>query len=61
MHPSDDRFQELPRQSVADRIAAELRRLIAVGELGPGERLPGERQLAEMMNVSRVWQVRCTT
>lgn len=54
MHPSDERFQELPRQRVADRIAAELKRLIAVGELGPGERLPGERQLAEMMNVSRV-------
>lgn len=54
MQPSDERFQELPRQRVADRIAAELRRLIAVGELGPGERLPGERQLAEMMNVSRV-------
>lgn len=54
MQPSDNRFQELPRQRVADRIAAELMRLIARGELAPGERLPGERQLAEMMNVSRV-------
>lgn len=54
MHSADVRFQELPRQRVADRIAAELMRLIARGELAPGERLPGERQLAEMMNVSRV-------
>lgn len=51
---SDPRFHIIPRERVADRVAHELLRLIAVGELVPGERLPGERQLADMMNVSRV-------
>ncbi len=51
---SDPRFQEIPRERIADRVAQELLRLIAAGDLAPGERLPGERQLAEMMNVSRV-------
>jgi DNA-binding FadR family transcriptional regulator len=50
----DARFQEIPRERVADRVAQELMKLIATGKLMPGERLPGERQLAEMMNVSRV-------
>ena len=50
----DPRFQEIPRERVADRIANELLRLITSGELAPGERLPGERQLADMMGVSRV-------
>ncbi len=50
----DVRFQEIPRERVADRVAQELMKLIATGKLMPGERLPGERQLAEMMNVSRV-------
>ncbi len=51
---NDARFQEIPRERVADRVAQELMKLIATGKLMPGERLPGERQLAEMMNVSRV-------
>lgn len=50
----DPRFNEIPRERVADRVAQELLRLIASGSLVPGERLPGERQLAQMMNVSRV-------
>ena len=51
---SDPRFHEIPRERVADRVAQELLRLIAAGKLAPGERLPGERHLAEMMHVSRV-------
>ncbi len=50
----DPRFHEIPRERVADRVAQELLRMIASGSLVPGERLPGERQLAQMMNVSRV-------
>src|SRR3546814_4707795 len=50
----DRRFQEIPRERGADRIASELLRLLSSGELAPGERLPGERQLADMMGVSRV-------
>jgi GntR family transcriptional regulator, transcriptional repressor for pyruvate dehydrogenase complex len=40
----------LVSERVADRILAR----IASGEWGPGHRLPGERQLAEDMKVSRV-------
>lgn len=41
-------------QSVADWVADELKRHIASGELAPGDRLPGERQLSDAMSVSRV-------
>lgn len=51
---SDSRFREIPRERVSERVAQELMGLIAAGTLTPGERLPGERSLAEMMNVSRV-------
>lgn len=39
---------------LSERVAGHLRRLIDEGVLGPGERLPGERQLAEALKVSRV-------
>lgn len=51
---SDNRFGRINRERIADRVAHELQRLIACGDLSPGERLPGERQLAAMMDVSRV-------
>ncbi|MEM7442513.1 MAG: FadR/GntR family transcriptional regulator [Pseudomonadota bacterium] len=38
----------------ADRVAQTVTEMIADGTLSPGERLPGERQLAEEMGVSRV-------
>lgn len=50
----DPRFREIARERVSERVAQEIMKLIAAGTLAPGERLPGERQLAEMMNVSRV-------
>jgi DNA-binding FadR family transcriptional regulator len=50
----DPRFREIERERVSDRVAQEIMKMIAAGTLAPGERLPGERQLAEMMNVSRV-------
>ena len=45
----------LPRRrpAVGVEIAAHLERLIAVGELAPGARLPAERELAERLTVSR--------
>ena len=44
--PSDQRD---PGQSVAQWVADELKRYIASGELAPGDRLPGERQLSETL------------
>lgn len=38
---------------VAERVAAELRREIAIGNLRPGDRLHPERQLQEQFNISR--------
>jgi GntR family transcriptional regulator len=36
-----------------DQVAAELRRAIAEGEAGPGERLPPARDLAAVLGVNR--------
>ncbi len=40
--------------SLPDRLSVDLERLILDGKLEPGERLPPERELAEMLSVSRV-------
>lgn len=50
---ADSRFRRIARTSVADRVADELLQLIALRRLGPDEFLPGERQLARLMGVSR--------
>jgi DNA-binding FadR family transcriptional regulator len=50
---SDGRFRPVARSRVADRVAEQLLQLIAERRLGPGETLPGERQLAQLMGVSR--------
>jgi DNA-binding FadR family transcriptional regulator len=42
-----------PRIKVAERVAAELRREIALGNLRPGDRLHSERQLQEQFEISR--------
>jgi GntR family transcriptional repressor for pyruvate dehydrogenase complex len=41
-----------PRTSV-DEVLTRLKNMVHVGELGPGDRLPPERQLCEMLQVSR--------
>lgn len=41
-----------PRSTVED-VHTKLRNMIHVGELGPGDRLPPERRLCEMLEVSR--------
>jgi DNA-binding FadR family transcriptional regulator len=43
----------LRARSVSVRIAAHLERLITLGELNPGDRLPAERDLAADLQVSR--------
>lgn len=42
------------REKISDRVAAEILKLIAAGDISPGENLPAERKLAEQLNVSRV-------
>lgn len=51
MSPQDEGAD---KQRVSDRVAAEVLRRISSGQLVAGEKLPGERVLAEEMNVSRV-------
>lgn len=41
-------------ERISDRVSEKILAMIAKGELTPGQRLPGERQLAEQMGVSRV-------
>ncbi|MES2986374.1 MAG: GntR family transcriptional regulator [Pseudomonadota bacterium] len=43
----------VPRIKAAERVAAELRREIATGNLRPGDRLHSERQLQEQFEISR--------
>jgi GntR family transcriptional regulator, transcriptional repressor for pyruvate dehydrogenase complex len=50
----DPSFRRITPQRVAERVADEISRLIATGRLIPGQRLPGERDLALRMGVSRV-------
>ncbi len=46
-------FELLRLQTAPEQIADRLLAAIAVGVLYPGEKLPGERELAERLNVSR--------
>lgn len=43
-----------PTRRISDWVAEQLLDRIGRGELVPGQRLPGERQLAEQLHVSRV-------
>ena len=54
MTQSDPAFRRIAPKRVSDRVAEEVTRLIASGELVPGQRLPGEREVAARMGVSRV-------
>lgn len=47
-------IQPITHENLGDRVAAEVLRLIASGEFAPGDRVPAERRLAEMLGVSRV-------
>jgi GntR family transcriptional regulator len=45
-----DRAEDLP---LHDQVAAEIRRAIAEGEAGPGERLPLAKDLAAVLGVNK--------
>lgn len=42
------------RESIADRVAADILKMMATGDISAGDRLPSERRLAEDLGVSRV-------
>ena len=45
--------EPLRRQSVVHLAIEQIRRMISSGALSPGQRLPAERELAELFGVSR--------
>ena len=46
-------FQNISRDSTSEIIIQQIKRQIASGELHPGEKLPPERKLVELLGVSR--------
>jgi GntR family transcriptional regulator, transcriptional repressor for pyruvate dehydrogenase complex len=46
-------IRQIRKKSIAEEIISEIRSLIDAGHLIPGGKLPGERELSKMMNVSR--------
>lgn len=46
-------FTPIRPRRIAEEIIEQIKELIARGELGPGERIPSERDLASLLGVSR--------
>jgi GntR family transcriptional repressor for pyruvate dehydrogenase complex len=46
-------FRAIKRETVCNKIVAQFKRKIKNGDLQPGEKLPGERDLAQMFDVGR--------
>jgi len=46
-------FKEVHVEKITDKIFDQLEKLIKEGKLGPGNRLPSERQLIDMLGVGR--------
>ncbi len=49
----NDLFRKIPQKKVSDRVFDQIRELITSGKLAPGERLPPERELTGLLDVSR--------
>jgi len=49
----EDDADDSKNPNIADTVFADLRRQILKGELGPGQRLTGERELAQKYNTNR--------
>ncbi|MDA8414531.1 MAG: GntR family transcriptional regulator, partial [Desulfobacteraceae bacterium] len=47
------KFQPIKPKKVSSQIADQIRSSILSGEFAPGDKLPPERELAEMFSVSR--------
>lgn len=50
---AEDRIKPVAPRTIADQVADQLRDLIGSGEFKPGDRIPGERDLALKMGVGR--------
>ncbi len=48
-----DRFSEIKVETPVDKIIRQIRNLITIGELSPGDKLPPERKLSEKFGVGR--------
>lgn len=46
-------FEEIKVEKVSDKISEQMIKLIVDGKLTPGDKLPGERQLIELLGVGR--------
>jgi GntR family transcriptional repressor for pyruvate dehydrogenase complex len=46
-------FEKIAQKKVSDRVFDQVRNLITSGQLRPGDRLPAERELTALLNVSR--------
>lgn len=46
-------FEQIKQTRVADEVARQIEEQLAQGTLKPGEKLPSERELAKVLNVSR--------
>lgn len=49
-----DRFTSIERVQRSQQVREQLEAAIERGDYGPGERIPSERELSELLNVSRV-------
>lgn len=50
---SEAGFARVSRGLLSDEVVKEVQRLLATQKLKPGDQLPAERELAEMLGVSR--------
>jgi GntR family transcriptional regulator, transcriptional repressor for pyruvate dehydrogenase complex len=50
---AQQKFQPIKKRRLSDEVTAQIRARIAAGELGPGDKLPAERQMADSFAVSR--------
>jgi len=49
----EDRLKPVSPRTISDQVADQLRHLINTGEFKPGDKIPGERELAVRMGVGR--------
>lgn len=48
------KFEKISRKNLSDQIVRQIKAMIESGLISPGERLPSERELSQLLNVSRL-------